>query len=239
MNVKRYCILLIFTGIFTSIQAQIQREKRWRFGLRAGVNVSQITDVENDKVDYKVKPLVGYNFGIVSEYKLASNFYFTPSINISIKGTKLSAEIGRDSIPIITPIDTTYQITDPQKIKEERKLAYFEIPVQFAYRIRCAQKCNLDIMFGPYVAIGMYGKYNIEDTRYSGISQGRGDVFSKSMYSTRMDVGVIGGINLELWKHYRLGVNYAKGLTSLKDSFDSHDAKPKNSTWAFTIGYMF
>lgn len=239
MNVKRYYILLILIGIFTSMQAQIQREKRWRFGLRAGVNVSQITDVENDKVDYKAKPLVGYNFGIVSEYKLASNFYFAPSINISIKGTNLSAEIKKNEDDIKNPVDTFTYVTQAQKIKEERKLAYFEIPVQFAYRIRCTQKCNLDIMFGPYVAVGMYGKYNIEDTRFPDVSQGRGDVFSKSMYSTRMDVGVIGGLNLELWKHYRLGVNYAKGLTSLKDSFDSRDAKPKNSTWAFTIGYMF
>lgn len=152
---------------------------------------------------------------------------------------RLSAEMGGDSIPVITPIDTTYTITDQTKIKEHRKLAYLEIPILFSYHIPCSPQCHIGLSVGPYFGFGLFGKYTIEDTRFPDIEQGRGDVFSKNMYSTRLDVGIMAGAHIELYKHYRLGVNYAQGLTSLQESIGPQEIKPKNRTWSVSVGYIF
>ncbi len=239
MTTKKTFIVLILICFITNLHAQVQKENRWRFGLKAGVNVSTITDLETPNVDFNIKPHTGVNLGIITEYKLTEKLYFTPSLNLSVKGVNFSAVMGGDTIPIITPTDTTYRINPIAKIKEKQKLAYLELPILFAYRITCSSNCILDIMAGPYFAVGLYGKYSLKDTRYPSVEQARGDVFSSEMYSSRLDAGIMGGIQVELYKHFRAGINYGHGLTALRKSIDQNEVKPKNRTWSFSIGYIF
>lgn len=196
--------------------------KRWTFGVKAGVNISDISNYSIKGNDYNSK--VGIHFGGTADYLLTDNFHFQPSLLLSLKGAKVDAVI---------PADTVFYESE-WRFKETVALYYLDLPLMFAYRLSFTENFSLDIQAGPTISIGLFGRTK-SSVKGQEVSY---DSFVKKYGFNRTDFGLGGGVTAELFKHYRLGISYTKGLSSLQDQIGSKES-PKNTNIAFSLSYMF
>ncbi len=126
-TIKISFLLALVTMVATSVQAQVS------FGIRGGVNFSNINgkDASDDKLENKLIP--GFNAGVNVEIPVADEFFVQPGLLFSTKGTKWDGSGN---------VKTT--------------LGYLELPVNFLYKPDLgAGKMLLGV--GPYVAYGVSG----------------------------------------------------------------------------------
>lgn len=194
--------------------------KRWTFGIKAGVNIS---DISNYPVNINTYSKTGSHFGFTGDYFLTESFHFQPSLLISGKGAK--------GYYIVPKEDYRPEYTAKKTIN----LYYLELPLMLAYKIPVTDILKLELQAGPTISIGIFGKTKDEAMGQEMFSS---DSFMKKYGFNRTDFGIGGGVTAELFKHYRLGISYTKGLSSLQDQIGSKE-NPKNTNIAFSLSYMF
>ncbi len=172
--------------------------KRWTFGIRAGVNISNISDYP---LNINTQSKIGSQFGFTGDYFLTESFHFQPSLLLSEKGAK--------GYYIVPKEDYRPEYT----VKETVNLYYLELPLMLGYKIPVTDILKLELQAGPTISFGLFGKTKDE---YMG-NEFSSDSFKSKSGFDRTDFGIGGGITAELYKHYRVGVSYTKGLSSLQD----------------------
>lgn len=116
--------LFLTAFLFTALAASAQLS----FGVKAGLNMSTITDVDDSKMK------IGYKIGPTVEYALDENMAIQSALLLSSKGVK------RDVL------DYT------------RNANYLELPISFAYKYPIAYDTKIYANAGPYFAYGIFGK---------------------------------------------------------------------------------
>ena len=115
------------------LTASAQEKGDIRFGVVAGMNVSNITDMEMDS-------RIGFHVGVKAEYNLSENLYGNAGVIFSQKGNKYSE--GDDEIT-----------NNP---------GYIEVPINFGYRYKISDGVSVFGETGPYLAYGICGKTKVE-----------------------------------------------------------------------------
>ena len=244
-----FIVLLLILSVTVHAQESVynafgiqQPESRWQIGIKGGVNFSNIKNYQSyTNSDNSIR--TGFHFGLVGEYHLLDNFYFEPAFLFTLKGSnsKYKYEFNEiydpnDYMPDNPDLDT---ITFKGTVKDEINLYYLEVPLHFAYRITLSPNSHLDIQFGPYFAVGLFGKTRTFDTNFPNIALFSYDSFDRKRMFVRTDIGLSGGISVGFYKHYRVSVNYEHGLKGMKDDPEKYEKNPKNRNWMISAAYMF
>lgn len=222
---KNLRLFFLMTFVFAAVSASAQLS----FGVKAGLNMSTITDVEDSdmKIGYKVGPTV--------EYMFAPNMGIQSGLLLSSKGVKSSLSYHDDYENETINQDATINSN------------YLELPILFAYKFAIAPDTKVYLNAGPYLAYGIFGKTKFKYTidGYSGDYEVKYDTFGDDYYDEnlethypgmeRFDFGLSFGAGMEITK-FNFGLNYDLGL---KKVYDVDGDSPKNSNFWISAGYKF
>lgn len=183
----------------------------FKIGVVGGVNINKEYRVfdNSDKT-------IGFHIGGIYEYHFKNNTFLSGSTLFIKKGGEYDYSASYE--------DEVYY----QKFKKENY--YLEIPIHFGYRYSFNQNVSLSGSFGPYLGIGLFGKYKAIKGEFKNDDN---KIYSDSN-SNRFDMGLGGKLSLNIFKHYHIGVGYNYGLTKTND-----DLSDKNRNIMISVGYMF
>ena len=204
------------------------------FGIRAGVNMQNINgkDMGGDKLTNKLIP--GFNAGINVEIPVAPEFYVQPGLLFSTKGAQTSEVNG-------SLIEGTSKL----------HLSYVELPINFLFKPALGSG-HMVLGFGPYVAYGVGGKFNI-DGKLGPISYNEdldvvyqnkvvvGDAVDK-VYVRPFDEGANFIIGYETGMGLSAQLNAQLGLLEMIPDYEGLDMKKatqKNTGFGISLGYRF
>ncbi len=144
---KKLSLLIIVVGLLFSFQSFAQM----RIGIKAGGNLSKMTFNIDEDVAHEpaTKSKIGYHFGIITDIVLLKNkLSLQPELLYSNKGF---------SIDLTKELDDIYENSKIENIEGSARFNYnyIELPINFVYK-----NSGFQISFGPYVALGISGKYN-------------------------------------------------------------------------------
>lgn len=231
--------LLLCTVLAVCATCAASAQKKIAFGVRAGLNINSLSysgDKNSEMPDPKSR--AGFHVGAVMDWNVAGNFYIQPGLYFTTRGAKSEDSMNEDGY--------RYEYSD------KLNMNYLQLPVVASYRFPVSKAVKIDINVGPYVAVGLGGKYKIEETEFfegeterysyeckifdkSTEEEGRGDF-------KRFDAGLRFGAGVNIQKFY-VGLSYDLGLTNLaRTDGDSHWAKGtkyKNGSFQVSVGYNF
>lgn len=119
-------LLLLTSIIFLSNSLHSQDDRDFRVGLKVYPGFDWIkARTSNVKKDGSG---IGFSFGIMSDIRLADNYFFTPEINITTITSKTKM---KDTAVYTLPGSGTYN-----QVSYKYNLRYFEIPLTFKMRTR-------------------------------------------------------------------------------------------------------
>jgi len=190
---------------------------------RAGLNLSKMLvknddDTWSDDEEYKMLP--GFHLGATAEFPINDMFSFETGLLFSTKGIKAKDE------------DGDYEYVN------KLSLSYLEIPLtgKAAFDIGGAKIYGV---FGPYVGIGLFGKYKWEET-YNGDTDKDdenvdwGSDEDKDDYK-RLDFGLSIGAGVEI-DALQIGINYGLGLANVSP-YSDNGYREKHRVFGITVGY--
>ena len=228
MKQKLILIPIFLLSIAISTQAQKSRAI-----IRAGINSANITITNDGDVDEN-NSLTSFQAGVIVDFPLASIISIQPGILFTGKGSK--TEQG-------DPNGSTWRraTTNPW---------YIEISVHVIFRTPTG-----DTRFfagaGPYVAIGVAGKNDVEGKFFGVAFNSENDIewSNDDPFTTdyeegagygimkRFDYGLNGTIGIEMSKAV-LSVNYGYGLAKIQSGTNQQqvDDKNKHRVLSVTLG---
>jgi len=216
MNIKHYCIVILFTIFSIGASAQL--------GIKAGINMANETkSFSNNDVSagYKSENLTGYQMGFVYQIlHKKSGFGFETGASISQKGSFFSF----DSTTVGNSVREGY-----------KEINYLEVPLNLRYKLSLG-------FIGVYGFGGLYGGYVLSSKTVDEIL----DVTVVGKYSgftSRIDFGYNFGAGLELLKKIQLGATWSKGLKNTSNFNQPEDMtvpfKSTNGVYSINLVYLF
>jgi hypothetical protein len=214
-------------------QQNTREQSPVRFGIRAGLNSSNMT-INNDGSVNDKKAVLAWQVGAVADIPLLPILSLQPGLFLNSKGSKLT--IGDHN-------------SDNYSEVSIRPL-YVEIPVNLVFKLPLSESINLFAGAGPYAAIGIGGKNKIEGklagVSYSDDSQieyGNDDPQTGSSGSyqgdlKRFDFGLNFLAGLEI-NRLTLNANYGYGMVNINPGQDNSDAKYQNRVISLVVGVLF
>jgi hypothetical protein len=204
-----FLIVLLFTGIITA-QAQL------KFGLKAGVNLSNVSLDGKLTNNLKVENLTGFQVGPLMEFTLPIiGIGFDAAVLYSNEGFKLNA--------------ATFD--DIQTEAKNYKANNLLIPINLKYKIIFLGVAGVYATAGPYIKFSLDG--DIKD-QYKSKSFGAGLNFGLGVELLK---------HLQVGVNYQMGLtddyNSLKvpGLTDSLDFIGEIKAQPR--VWSVTAAYLF
>jgi hypothetical protein len=214
-------MLVFFAGLLLLATTGFAQNKT-AFGIRAGVNFTNLNgeDGDGDDLDFKLK--TGFHIGVDADIPVAPEFYFRPGVLFSTKGAKLDD-------------------ADDTKIN----LSYIEVPLSFVYKPTLGNG-KLVLGLGPYLAFAIDGKYKNDDDEVDikfenevTLDQAMDDgPFLKSF-----DAGANLFFGYEFSQRFYAQVNAQLGLVNINTKIEDVDeddiGKTKNTGFGLSLGYRF
>ncbi len=193
------------------------------FGLKAGLNLSNMLDKDNDETyskDYKMKP--GFQIGPTAEFKINEKFSFQTGILFSSKGFKMNYK------------DDLYEI------KQKVNLYYLDIPLNFKGTFKVGST-KIFATAGPYIGLGISGNMKYEGTIDGEIESDSEPVNWGSDKENddlkRLDFGLSAGAGLDFGS-FMVGLSYNLGLANIS-TITSNGNKAYNRVFGLSFGYKF
>lgn len=184
-----------------------------QFGIRAGVNFSNLNGKAGGNKIEDTKLLPGFNVGVTYDVNLADEFYLQPGLLFTTKGAKGDLSFGEASL-------------------EDMKMTlnYLELPINFLYKPELGEG-NLILGVGPYVAYGLGGKAKFGSFS-NDIKFGKDEDFKAFDYGGNLLFGyqLPSGISFQL--------NAQLGMGNMIHDGDS-DNSLRNTQFGISLGYKF
>lgn len=207
---KNLIKLLILVFAFSAATETIAQT----FGVKAGLNLSNMLVKDDDDTysdDFKMKP--GFHVGVTAEFPFSDMVSFETGLLLSTKGYKESEG----------------------DAKFNANLLYIDIPLtaRTTFDVGGAQIYGT---FGPYLSMGLSGKYKYEDGDISednDVKWGSGDDDDLK----RLDFGLTIGAGLAL-NAIEVGVSYNLGLANVS-SYTDNGAKQSHRVVGVSVAYKF
>lgn len=230
-----YLLLFILFCLTTTSFAQT-------FGIKAGLNSPlMLIKWDEHRVYDESKLLNNFtaNLGFTLNFELKKRILFETGIGLSTVGFKHKYEAIMQS----KTTQLTYKITENYNFK----LNYLNIPLnlKFLYNI---ENRNLYFTFGPYLGIGISGKYHLDyPIEKKNINTGEYVLEqiikdrvvnwgsdSKDDFK-RLDYGVSVGLGCEI-DNFQIGLSYSYGLPDISPRSDE---TYKNRVLGISMGWLF
>jgi len=214
--------VLVFSVTANNVKAQdipgvtTTTTQRTTFGLRAGVNLTNINgkDISGNNSSNKLK--VGFNAGVNAEIPLAPSFYFQPGLLYSTKGANNFEGVSNGDLT----------------------LDYVEVPLNLIYKAGLGVTGNVLLGFGPYVAYGVGGKLNSDLGDVNVKFKKDADLSNTdAAYFKPWDAGLNLLVGYEFAHKVSLQLNAQLGVTDI-NAYNT-DATYRNTGYGVSIGYRF
>lgn len=199
--------------------ATLSAQEKHIFGVRAGLNVANMTVKSGDlsmspssKASFQIGGSYQYNFLDSMPFYLETGLYFTG------RGFKL----------------------DHDGISLKANLFYLQIPVVVNYHWDVVDAVSIQPYVGLYYGFGVCGKLKMEEGGESEKIDAfkSGDGYDQSL--KRSDLGLRFGVGVNFLEKYYAGLGYDLGLMDVANSDgDLGDVKFKNGCFFIQVGYKF
>ena len=111
---------------------------------------------------------------------------------------------------------------------------YLDIPLLATYKVNITDDVKFVIDAGPYLAVGLGGKYKDDDNDDWKVFDKDGEDWK------RFDLGIQWGIGVELSEHYLINLTGQNGFITPYDFPNEYKGdKPRNMTFTIGVGYRF
>lgn len=174
------------------------------WNVQAGINMSSVTDSDADMK-------VGFQAGVGMEYAFTDMWSVRPSLLVIMKGAK----------------------SDVEGVDVKINPLYLQLPVMAAASFDLSDNLKFVAKAGPFIGIGIGGKFKIEEDGIELKQDYFGDDEDQAG-GKRFEFGLGIGGGLEFGQ-FMVNLDALFGLTEAYKSIDS----PKNMTVALTFGYKF
>lgn len=212
---RTHCVCIILFVLFTFLHTNGQAQSI-RFGVTGGLQLTK---------DKRTNNLLGYNIGAKGIYEFSekeNTGYLDINLLFSAKGWKENV------------------LTDLDRFMEWKcRLYYIELPVHAGYKFALNERARFFIDAGPYVAIGLSGKYDFEDPEHIFDDQDYDDInlFTEKIYK-RFDFGLGAKVGVEIGQKFQVAVGYDTGLLNPLHHESSKHIKLHNMAFTFTLAYL-
>ncbi len=219
-NLSKLIVVVIAFTMTTNLGAQ-------NFAVKAGLNFSNMVLEEDGESYYDdIKMRTGFHVGGTVEFSINEMFSFETGLLLSTKGFKISDEENWDGETV------TYE--------EKLNLLYIDIPLTPKVSFD-AGSAKIYAVFGPYMGIGLTGKWKWE-AEYNGetesdeedVEWGSDD---ENDHFKRLDFGLTMGAGVEI-SSFQIGLTYGLGLANIS-SYTEDETKAKNRVLGIQVGYKF
>ena len=180
--------------------------------IHAGFTVATMTNTDLDV-------RVGYTFGVGIEHPIYEDQWFLQTgIDFTSKGAK-HRENGTS---------------------ENFRPVYLDIPILAKLKTEISDANSFNVFAGPYIGIGLGGKYAYEesgkDTREKLFTcVGSND----EPYFNRFQIGVQFGVGLELDEHFLVNLTGQYGFNNMMKATWNNNRNNQNLCFSLTVGYRF
>lgn len=219
-KIKNLLFILLIITLASSSFAQ-------SFGIKAGLNLSNMVMKDNDDTysdDYKMLP--GFHAGVVAEIPFSDMFSFEPGLMLSTKGFKYD--------------QSEEYLGETIETKMKMSLYYLDIPLNLKVNLG-SDNLKFYGTFGPYVGMGLSGKYKVEATAMGESDSETTDVKWGTNEDDddfkRVDFGLGIGAGVQVGP-ITAGAGYAMGLANISPYTDN-GASMKNKVISVSVGFMF
>jgi hypothetical protein len=216
---------VLLAALLASVVSTTVYSQDLRFGVKAGLNLSNMSITNVDNIKYKP----GFVVGVTLDIPVASDIYVLTGLELSQKGFKL----------------TNSQSVGTVKVEEKLTTSplYLQLPVHIGYKIEIADGTYFVPQAGPYLAYGLGGKGHQKFSgEVAGFAAGTDNdyaLFGSDGGLKNLDLGIGVGFGLEI-DHINLNIGYDIGLINVaKISESDNDSSAKNGNLFVTVGYKF
>lgn len=211
-------IFTIAAIAFVGVQANAQS-----VGIKAGFNLSDMNMYDDDDSyndDFDMKP--GFHAGFIVDVPLNSFLTFQSGLMFTTKGVK-QTESG-----------------DGFDYKFNLNLQYLDIPLTIKASHELSSSLKMFGTVGPYVGVGILGKFKSELTIGKETEKDEEDVEWGSDEVEddfkRLDMGAVFGVGVEI-NSLILGVTYNLGLMNISP-YQDNGSTLRNNVLQFSVGYL-
>ena len=213
-------ITLFFMVILLTMATALNAQK---LGVKAGLNLSNILIKDNfDTYTDNNKLSPGFNAGVTVEFSSVGIFGFETGLMLMTKGFRYE-EKGAD-----------------YNFSEKANVYYIDVPI--------TAKATFDVggpkiyaLLGPFVGVGITGKYKWDDTYMGYTDSGTETVTWGSDADNddfkRLDYGIIGGAGAQI-NSIKLEITYGLGLANIS-AYTEDGFMLKNRVISLSVGYIF
>ena len=199
------------------------------------MSISENGTFNSSEIQSEQKRVFGHHIGITMDIPFSEKLSLQPSVLYSTKGNKYNYSYSQNSLSFVSSFETSQEI----------KLSYLEIPIHLKLSFPVG-KFKIFGAFGPYIAFGVAGSINFENSsNYNGNSysyKNESDVNWGSPTSTnsngfditpnrdqtylkRLDYGMGYGLGFEV-SSLQIMASYNEGLLNI---YSIDDNLPNNS----------
>ena len=196
-------------------------DAKFRFGVKAGANVSNLMTADGSKLDFSNASLANFTGGVNIEWFFWKGFGVDAGVMYTAKGTEFKA--GDD---VLSDINTDIMGTN-SVIKAT--IHYLEVPV------------NLKEIIAPFVYVGPSFAFKLGEE----VSLGDTNIKENEIDFNAVDVAFNVGLGVEIIKHLNVSAQYGWGLgTVVDDDFEILGQNLgkldlKSGVWTVTVAWMF
>ena len=221
----KYFIKLCILGLLLSIDSGVYAQ---RFGIKAGMNFSDVRQSPKRMINYleKIETKYGFHAGATAEFPIAGVFSFETGILISSKGYKGTRHENHGNWHVFNI--------------EKAKTIYLEIPLT-AKASADLGKASIYGVFGPYLAWGIGGSFK---SKTSGPWEPWLDEQAIKWGNNRetddfnnLDFGLTMGAGVEIHP-IQIGISYGLGLANILPFTRKGDSL-HNRVLGISVGYKF
>lgn len=229
-KLKVVAVLILLCGL--NVQAQDPNPGVMgspSFGIYGGVNFQNINGKDAGGKDLKNSLVTKYHFGINYEIPLAPDFYFSPGLQLTAKGTK-------------GPVTYT-DIVSTRTINRELSLTYLEVPLNLIFKPLVGNG-HFVLGFGPYLGYALAGNAKFDgdaapdeaDLEF-GKTANTNDA-NNLIYFKKMDIGANAFFGYEFMNGLNFIFNAQLGLVNINSDTNTELAN-KNTGFGISAGYRF
>lgn len=219
-KIKNLLFILLLISMASSSFAQ-------SFGIKAGLNLSNMVQKDDDDTysdDFKMLP--GFHVGVVADIPFSDMFSFEPGLLLSTKGFKYE--------------ESEEYMGETMEAKMKMSLFYLDIPLNLKASFG-SDDTKFYGTFGPYLGMGLSGKYKSEITFMGETEEEDEDVKwgtdEEEDDMKRFDFGIAFGAGVQFGA-ITAGAGYQLGLANVSP-YTENGSTIKNNVISVSVGYMF
>jgi opacity protein-like surface antigen len=214
---------------FMSVAVVANAQLNLKWGVKAGLNLSSISNFATDDEDDKMK--AGFHVGAFGQYMFTEQLGVEAGLYYSLLGAKSE----------FSESDDDYS----SESKTTANASYLQLPITAFYKFNINKNLSIYPSVGLYLGYGIGGKVKTEysDVALDDIDDSESGSYKDDFFidedgikHNKFDFGLTFGLNLQ-YGHFIGGVGYDLGLTKINDYTLDKDLKNRN--FKISVGYVF